>query len=369
MFKNGSGANKACTNVGRASAVRRAFSLGCAAILAAVLAFCFGCAQEGGQASGSQDGSTSTAGTSDVPEPVEVHVASLKGPTTIGLVDFMSKAENGTYANEYDFQIAGAADEILPGLVNGSVDIALLPANAAATLYNKTSGAIRVIDINTLGVLCVVSGDASISDLSGLSGRTVLMTGKGTTPEYVMNYLLSEAGLTDEVQLEFKSEATEVAAALAADPQAVAVLPQPYATAVCLQNTSIEPRIDLTEEWDAAQSRTGGSSKLVTGVTVVRTEFLEENPAVVAEFIEGRKNSVASVVADPAAAATLVASYGIIEKEAVAQAAIPACNLVCLEGSDMKAALSGYLEVLYSQDAASVGGSVPSDDFYALDVR
>lgn len=369
MSKNGSGANEACANVWRASAARRAFSLGCAAMLAAVLAFCFGCAQEGGQENGSQDGSASTVTASGASEPVEVHVASLKGPTTIGLVDFMSKAESGAYANEYDFQIAGTADEVLPGLVNGSVDIALVPANAAATLYNKTSGAIRVIDINTLGVLYVVSGDASISNLSDLSGRTVLMTGKGTTPEYVMNYLLSEAGLAGDVQLEFKSEATEVAAALASDPQAVAVLPQPYATAVCLQNTSIEPRLDLTEEWDAAQSRVGGSSKLVTGVTVVRTEFLEENPTVVAEFIEGQKNSVASVVADPAVAATLVSSYGIIEKEAIAQAAIPACNLVCLEGSDMKAALSGYLEVLYNQAPASVGGSLPSDDFYALDVR
>lgn len=301
------------------------------------------------------------------PEPVEVNVSSLKGPTSIGLVGFMSAAEqDGAYGNDYAFTIAGAADEVLPGLANGSVDIALIPANAAAMLYGKTDGGIRVVDVNALGVLYAVTGDSGVNSIADLAGRTVVMTGKGTTPEYVMNYLLEQAGIADEVTLDFKSEATEAAAVLAQDPTAVAVLPEPYVTAVCAQNAALSARVSLTEEWEALQGEAG--SQLVTGVTVVRTEFLEQHPQAVAEFVEAQRASVEQVNADPAAASELVAAYGIIEKAPIAQKAIPGCNLACITGAEMKDALSGYLEVLYAQDAASVGGSLPDDGFYATDL-
>lgn len=158
-------------------------------------------------------------------EPVEVHVASLKGPTSMGLVQFMDRAADGETDNEFDFAISTAADEIVPKVIQGDVDIALVPANVASVLYNKTEGAVQVIDINTLGVLNVVTGDASVASFGDLAGHTVYMTGKGTTPEYVMNYLLERAGLTGQVTLEFKSEPTEVLSALLADPSAVGVLP------------------------------------------------------------------------------------------------------------------------------------------------
>ena len=160
-----------------------------------------------------------------------MHVASLKGPTSIGLVRFMDQAADGETDNEFDFAINTAADEIVPKVIQGDVDIALVPANVASVLYNKTEGAVQVIDINTLGVLNVVTGDASVASFGDLAGHTVYMTGKGATPEYVMNYLLERAGLAGQVTLEFKSEPTEVLSALLADPTAVGVLPEPFKTA------------------------------------------------------------------------------------------------------------------------------------------
>ena len=73
------------------------------------------------------------------------------------------------------------------------------------------------------------------------------MTGKGTTPEYVMNYLLKENGLsTSDVDLQFKSEATEVASLLKQDSSAIGVLPQPFATAACIQKPDLKTVLDLT---------------------------------------------------------------------------------------------------------------------------
>ena len=294
-----------------------------------------------------------------------VRVGSLKGPTSMGLAYLMETAESGETANTYEFTMAGKADELVGNIANGSLDIALVPANVASVLYNKTQGQVKVIDINTLGVLYVVASDDSISKMEDLKGKTVYMTGKGTTPEFAMNYLLAENGLgSGEVTMEFKSEAAEVASILKEDPSAIGVLPQPFASAACMQNPELKTVMDLTEQWDLLNKE--GNSRMVTGVTIVRTGFLEEHEAAVEQFLKDHAESAEYTSAEPEKAAQLVADIGIVEKAAMAQKAMPLCNIVCITGEEMKQALSGYLEVLSGQDAKSIGGTLPGDDFYYL---
>lgn len=300
-------------------------------------------------------------------ENAPIRVGSLKGPTSIGLVHLMND-ENA--AGEYEFTMAAAADELLASMVSGRLDIALVPANVASVLYNRTEGDISVIDINTLGVLYLISGDSSISSWQDLAGRTVYLTGKGTTPDYVLQYLLkqqakAEGFSPDDVKLEYKSEAAEVAAILRENPDAVGLLPQPFATVAMSQNDALRIVFDMTLEWDKLQEN-GDGSRLVTGVTVVSGDFLEERPEAVASFLEDHSASTALANSDPAATAALVVKEDIIEKEPVAEKAIPYCSIVCIEGEEMKEALSGYLNVLYEQDPASVGGALPDSGFYYM---
>lgn len=298
-------------------------------------------------------------------EAVDINIGSLKGPTSMGLVYLMDLADKGETANNYTFTMATAADELLTKLISGDLDIALVPANVASVLYNKTEGGISVIDINTLGVLYMVSGDDSIRSMADLSGKTLYLTGKGTTPDYVLQYLLTENGLTtDDLTLEYKSEATEVAALLAENPDAIGLLPQPFVTAATMQNEALSIVINMTEEWAAVQGESGSS--LVTGVTVVKNDFLQQNKDAVAKFMEEHKESAAYANTDIEAAAELVAANGIVEKAQVAAKAMPYCNIVYMDSDDMKQALSGYLEVLYEADASSVGGNLPADDFYYM---
>ena len=294
-----------------------------------------------------------------------VRVGSLKGPTSMGLAYLMEEAGKGETANAYEFTMAGKADELVGNIANGSLDIALVPANVASVLYNKTQGQVKVIDINTLGVLYVVASDDSISAMADLKGKTVYMTGKGTTPEFAMNYLLAGNGLgSGDVTMEFKSEAAEVASILKEDTSAIGVLPQPFATAACMQNPELKTVMDLTEQWDLLNKE--GKSRMVTGVTIVRTGFLEENEAAVEQFLKDHAESAQYTSGEPEKAAELVAGLGIVEKAPMAQKAMPLCNIVCITGEEMKQALSGYLEVLSNQDAKSIGGTLPGDDFYYL---
>lgn len=323
--------------------------------------------QEAGTDAAAQTGETETAAEKEAAETddyeaVDVKIGSLKGPTSMGLVYLMDQADKKEAANNYEFQMAAAADELLPSMISGDLDIVLVPANVASVLYNKTEGGVSVIDINTLGVLYMVSGDDTVQSMEDLKGRTVYLTGKGTTPDYVLQYLLRENGVAGDVTLEYKSEATEVAAVLAQTPDAIGVLPQPFVTAACAQNESLSVVLDLTEEWAKVQGE--GGSSLVTGVTVVRNDFLAEHKAAVDKFLEEHAASTDFANENVEEAAELVAAAGIVEKAPVAAKAMPQCNITYIDGEDMKTALAGYLEVLFEQDASSVGGKLPADDFY-----
>ena len=248
-------------------------------------------------------------------------------------------------------------------VVKGDLDIALIPANVASILYHKTQGGVEVIDINTLGVLYMVSGENDLADFTDLKGKTIYLTGKGTTPDYVLQYLLTANGMSvDDVTLEYKSEATEVASVLAEDPTAIGLLPQPFVTAACMQNDALKVIFDLNEEWNKIQGVSGSS--MVTGVTVVRKEFLEEHEDAVKSFMEEHKASAEAINADPTTGAALAVEAQIVAKEPIAQKAIPGCNITYMDKADMKQALSGYLDVLFHQDSLSIGGGLPESDFY-----
>lgn len=306
-------------------------------------------------------------------------VASMKGPTSIGLAQMLEVAspvdgdEAHRASDRYDFTVVGSADDIAPRLASGELDIALVPANLASALYNKTDGGIVTIDVNTLGVLYAVTaseqlialGNASMGDLAG---RTIYMTGKGTVPEYTVRYLLDRAGLDeDDVTIEFKSEPSEVVALLATNPEAVGILPQPFATSAVMKDDALEVIMDLSAQWDALEAGAGDTTgRMVTGVTVVRTAYLDEHPEAVARFLEDHAASVASVADDAAAYGELLVDLGIIGNAQMASAVVPLCNVVCLTGDEMRDALSGYLAALFAYAPAAVGGTLPADDFYYL---
>ena len=306
--------------------------------------------------------------------PVTVRVAALKGPTAMGMVKLMSDsdaaAESGeeTTGNTYDFTLAASADEVTPGLMQGELDIACVPANLASVLYNRTDGGIVTLAVNTLGVLYIVENGNSVQSMADLAGRTIAASGKGSTPEYALRYLLSENGIDPDtgVTIDWKSEHSECVAALASGAATIAMLPQPFVTVAQTQLPDLRVALDLTEEWDALDN----GSALLTGVVVARADFVEEHPAAVEEFLTSYAESVEWVNANTAEAAELIGGYDIVDA-AVAEKALPYCNIVCITGSEMKDMLSGYLQVLFDAAPASVGqdtetgeGGLPGDDFY-----
>lgn len=288
-------------------------------------------------------------------------IAAMTGPTAIGMVKLMQDAEDGLTAYPYQFQIFGTADEVSAGLVQGTLDLAAVPCNLAAVLYQKTEGQIQIAAINTLGVLYLVETGETIQSVEDLRGKTIYSTGQGTTPEYTLNYLLHSYGLDPEkdVTIEYRSEAAEVAALLAESEDAVAMLPQPYVTVAMSQNEKLRIALSVTEEWEAVNA----DSTVVTGVLVVRKAFAEENPDLVNAFLEEYQESADYANQEIEGCASLVEKYGIF-KAAIAAKAIPYCNISFICGEEMEQKILGYLETLYQQNPASVGGQLPDEGIF-----
>ena len=310
---------------------------------------------------------TPTAAATTPAERVTVNIASLKGPTTMGLVKLMDDASKGLGKQDYKTTMYGSPDEVVPLVVQGKVDVALIPSNLAAVLYKQTKTdagpALQVAAINTLGVLNLVENGDSVHSWADLKGKTIWTTGKGTTPEYTLDYLLEKNGLdpAKDVTVQFEAEATALGSRLAATPGTLAVLPQPYVTVVEKQTPTARTVFDFTSEWTKVSP---AGSQLITGVLVVRTAFVKAHPAAFADFLADYQASTAYTNDQPAAAAALIAAAGIVPAAPIAQAAIPGSHVTYLAGAEMKTALSHYLQVLFTADPKSVGGSMPGDDFY-----
>ena len=296
-------------------------------------------------------------------ESAPARVAALKGPTAMGMVQMMRAR-----ADSYEFTLAASADEITPALIQGKLDIAAVPANLAAVLYNNTEGKIRVLAINTLGVLYIAERGDAVHSVADLRGKTLYTAGKGSTPEYALNYILRANGLDPEKDLtiEFKSEHAECLAALLNNPDAVAMLPQPFATVARSKAPDMRIALDLNAEWDALQANRENPSALITGVAVARTKWIEQNPEAVKAFMNDYAGSVRFTQENPAETAALIGEYGIFEA-AVAEKALPACNITFIAGDEMRIRLTGYLAELYTQDPASVGGKLPDDGLCYVD--
>jgi NitT/TauT family transport system substrate-binding protein len=301
-----------------------------------------------------------------VNDVLDVNVYVISGPTGIGAVQMMKNAENSDGLINYNFTVTATPDEVVSKISNGEADIAAVATNLAATLYNKTSGGIKILAVNTLGVLSVLNNTgAKITSLSDLKGRTIYTTGQGANPEYIIDYLLTENGIDPEndVNIEFKSEGSELVAVWATEPDAVIIAPQPVATTITAKYEGSTQSLDLTDEWQ----KVSPDSQLMMGCVVVRNEFLTEHPDVVNDFLDEYEDSIEAVNEDLDGTAELCESYGIVANANIAKAAIPYCNICFITGDDMKESLTGYYNVLYNANPQSIGGSVPADDFWYED--
>ncbi|MDD6107640.1 MAG: ABC transporter substrate-binding protein [Clostridiales bacterium] len=298
----------------------------------------------------------------DASLPVNVMV--LNGTTGFGMAGLISDSEAGNAALNYTFSVETDASNITAALVNGTADIGALPTNAAATLYNKTGGKVQVLALNTLGVLYLVTdGSEEITSFEDLRGKTVYAPAQN--PTFIFQALCDKNGLAvgEDITIDNTyAQPADLNTAVSSGEVSLAVLPEPMVTVARSANDQLTVALDLTAEWDKVMP----AGSLVQGCVVVRTEFAEEHPAEVAKFLEEYEASIELLTSDTAAAAQKIEETGVFAKAAVAQKAIPNCNVCFVTGAEMQSALGEFLNVMFEVAPDSIGGAVPADDFYCI---
>lgn len=306
------------------------------------------------------DNKKSSAAKSEEYKGIDMHVACMTGPTGIGMAKLMKDAEDKKTANNYEFTVAGAATDIMPKFLKGEIQIASVPTNVAATFYNNTKGKIRMLAVNTYGVLSILEKGDSIKEIKDLKGKTIYSTGKGQNPEYILKYILSENGINPEkdVTINFVSS-TDLVAKLISGEAEIAMAPEPAATTVMVKNKALKRVLSINDEWKKVSD-----TELMMGCVIALDSYVKENPKAVEKFLEEYEKSIAFAKENVEDAAQYCETYTIAASKAIAQKAIPTCNLTYVTGKDMKKNVNGYFDVLFKADPKSIGGALPKDDIY-----
>lgn len=299
---------------------------------------------------------------SQTTEKTTVRVTALKGPTGMGMAKLFKDSDNNTALNKYVKTIESDPSLVSAAVLNGDFDIAAVPTNLAATLFNKGAD-MQVLALNTLGVLYVLENGNTINSIEDLRGKTIYATGQASTPEYILNYILRGNGLEPgkDVTVEYFTEHSELVTQMVSNKVAIGMLPQPNVTTAMTKNKDLRIALDLTKEFNTVS---GGKSDVIQGCIVVNKTFAKNNPVAVENFLKDYETSVNFVNNSAEEAALYIEEYGIIPSAAIAKQAIPTCNICFITGDDMKTKLNDFLKVLFDANPKSVGGKLPTDDIY-----
>lgn len=312
--------------------------------------------------SGSQSASQSGTTSQEVDfSGVKIRVAAMNGPTGMGMARLADQVRNDMLPYECDVTFSGSPDDVRAGLLSGELDIAAVPVNMAAALYNKTGGEILTLAANTLGVLYIVEKGDTVQSMADLAGKKILAAGQGSTPEYVINYLLEKNGLTDSVEVEYVSEHAEAVTQMAAGNADLILVPEPFVTTALSKVEGARVALDLTQEWAKVSD-----ADMVMGCLVVSKAFAEADPQALRHFMTQYAVSADYCTSHPAEAAVFIEEFGIMGSAALAEKAIPNCNIVCVTGQEMVDMVTGMLAVLFDADPKSVGGSLPGEEMFWL---
>lgn len=310
-----------------------------AAFLALLMLFSLAsCADNGGE--------TKPEETTSYVRENKTKLAVFNGVTSLGVAKLV---KDRGYA--YESSLYTDLSEVENLIKNGGADMAAVPVESAARLFNETKGAVKIIAVNNLGVLHLVTGDESIKTLADLKDKTVYATGKGTAYEHIMNFIFEKNAISPKVEY-VATEAELVTLAIEGKAD-ICIIPEPYATKVVFENTKMKRVIDLSDEWNKFSE-----APLVQGVIVARTEYIEQNPEYIEQFLFQNEISVNFLNENIDAGADMLYNGQYFSTFDLARECVPACNLYFMKGEEMKAAVKVVYDVL---PAELTGGTVSAD--------
>lgn len=292
----------------------------------------------------------------------KVKVACLQGPTAIGMIKMLDEKPSLGTNNGVEYQVLKTPDLLLSKLLSKEVDIATVPTNLAAKVYNKGVD-YKLAGMNTWGVLYLVGTEKGIKTWSDLKGKTIYSVGKGTTPDIIARYILEKNKLDYEkdVKFDYTVAQVELAQMVAGGKVGLALLPEPFVTVAMMKNKEVKIIFDVQDEW---LKLSDGKAAFAQTCLVVKGELARNNPELVKKFLEAHRVSIDWANANPKEAGLLTEKNNIGLKAKIVENAVPRCNMRFEDAQDAKFDIETYLNVLSKYSPKDIGGKLPDENFY-----
>ena len=294
-------------------------------------------------------------------ETQKIKIATLKGPSAIGMVKMIDSLNNTPNAS-FEIKIYNEPIQIRKLMLEGEVDFAILPTTMAAILYNKDIP-YQLAAIPVWGTLYLFGNDTTIQTWEDLKGKRINLMAKGMTPDVLFKYLLKENGIDPEndVILDYSFPThIDLANAVAANQADLGVISEPLVSLVMQKNKQVRPIFDLNTEWQKVTN----NIPIAQTALMVNMEFAKNNPDQVNEFLNNYKFSTNWVNQHIEEAAELIVKYKILPNTEVAKSSIPRSNLNFIEAKSIQTQITEYLKIFYEMNPKIIGGKIPDKNFY-----
>ena len=294
-------------------------------------------------------------------EVQKTKIATLKGPSAMGMVKMIDSLNNTPNAN-VEITIYNEPIQVRKLMLENEVDFAILPTTMGAILYNK-GVPYQLAAIPVWATLYLFGNDTSIKTWDDLKGKRINLMAKGMTPDVLFRHLLIKNGIDPEKDIELDYSFPthiDLANAVAAGQADLGVISEPLVSLVMQKNKEVYPIFDLNKEWQKINS----NIPIAQTALLVKTNFANNNPDKLQEILKNYKQSTNWVNKNQDEAAKLIVKYNILPNIEVSKSSISRSNLNFEEANKIEDQINEYLKIFFKMNPNIVGGKIPDDNFY-----
>ncbi|MGE5604183.1 MAG: ABC transporter substrate-binding protein [Bacteroidota bacterium] len=301
---------------------------------------------------------TVLAGSGSGEEATPVRIAGLSGVSGLAMVKLIDEPALG--GRPITHSIFKSPDLLTGKLITGEVDIAALPINSAAVLYNK-GVPLQIASVIGWGVMYLI-GDVKVRGWADLKGRTVFAPAKGAVPDLLFRYLLVKNGLNPEADLtiQYVGSPVELAQLTAGGAVSLAVLPEPWVTQVIEKNPKVQVVLDFQQEWQRIEKQ--GQTYPQTCI-VVNRKFAAANREFIRSYLRELEGAIEWLNRNPEPAGVLAEKHVQISADAVRKG-LARCNLHFANAIKARPEIDRFLLRLSELAPNAIGGKLPDENFY-----
>lgn len=292
----------------------------------------------------------------------DVRVKTYNGLPAISICKLIKEEENIKSSYKTSYTIESNDKKLIESLNKKEVDIALVPTDMAAKVYNKNSSYQIFASIGQ-GSYYLVTSDPEVRGFnSTLINKEIAIAGENSMTDNIVKAILKKNNI-DETLVKFKYTNTvpELVKTLTLGEIYTGIVPETSLTSLLYKHSGLKI---LASTNDAYENTFDISEGYPQFSVIVRKDFAKNNKEYVNKFLSKVKESIEFVNNNPLQAGAYGEELKIPIKPQILSKAIKRCNLKFIEIDKFKQNYEYFFDILYNYNNEAVGGTVPDESIY-----